>query len=73
MNQGTTQSNVESLADFIKRSIDETLAEKNELLTRHLPFRHDGLGLADIGAKVAKLEGKLEALRDFNIRQGDWN
>ena len=67
MEQNTENLNVESLTDFIKRSLEEALAEKLELQEVHLPVRMDGLGLADIGAKISKLEGKIEVLSHASI------
>lgn len=73
MKQNTENLNVESLTDFIKRSLKEALVEKDELQTIHLPLRSDGLGLADIGAKIAKLEGKIESLSIASIIIGREN
>ena len=57
----------ETYDEFVKRKLDETLADLEDLKSVHLPMRSTGIGLCDIGAKIAFAEGKLEMLRDFNL------
>ena len=46
---------------FIGSKIGECVKDKERLLEIAQTVRRDGLGLADIGAKLAKIEGELEA------------
>jgi hypothetical protein len=51
---------------YIDRNIADCIKEKEHLLDVSRKYRDDGLGLADIGAKLAKVEGKLEAYSYIN-------
>ena len=56
----------ESLSDFLKRSQNEALARKSELLG-FVKQTGEGLSVADLGAKISFLEGRLEVLRDVGF------
>lgn len=60
-NQNQTQkSNVESVVDFLTRSQNDALNEI-EFLKSIVSQQREGLGLADLGAKIAYQEGLLKA------------
>ena len=53
---------------FIGHQIGECVKDKERLLEIAQTVRRDGLGLADIGAKLAKIEGELEAYSLVNLK-----
>ncbi len=56
----------ETIPDFLKRLQDESLKQK-EFLKSIVAQRSDGLGLADLGAKIAFEEGQLKAITDIKL------
>jgi len=53
---------------FIGHKMGECVKDKERLLEIAQTVRRDGLGLADIGAKLAKIEGELEAYSFVNLK-----
>ena len=62
----------ETIEHWHERKLQEVLEAIDDLKKVHLPMRNTGLGLCDIGAKIALEEGKLEMLVDvgFIIKEG---
>ena len=52
----------ETIEHWHERKQKEVLETLEDLKKVHLPMRSNGLGLCDIGAKIALEEGKLEML-----------
>ena len=65
----TPQQAIEDIDRFVIRSIQDSL-EHQEKLKEFVSQQRDGLGIADLGAKIAFQEGIIEGLKIVKIILG---
>ena len=66
MKQTQQQQAIEDIGQFVNRSIQDSL-EHQEKLKEFVSQQRDGLGIADLGAKIAFQEGIIEGLKIVKI------
>ena len=69
MKQTQQQQAIEDIGQFVNRSIQDSL-EPQEKLKEFVSQQRDGLGIADLGAKIAFQEGIIEGLKIVKIILG---
>jgi len=69
MKQTQQQQAIEDIGQFVNRSIQDSL-EHQEKLKEFVSQQRDGLGIADLGAKIAFQEGIIEGLKIVKIILG---